>query len=86
MESKMEADNEVRKLMDYKTRIEERENENQKIRAKLETLLEQAKSRYNVSTKEELEEYRDKLFTSYQTALDEVKRLNNKLDAFFVGL
>ncbi len=82
----MEADNEVRKLMDYKTRIEERENENQKIRAKLETLLEQAKSRYNVSTKEELEEYRDKLFASYQTALDEVKRLNNKLDAFFVGL
>ena len=80
---KMEHDSAVRKLMDYKQQIAEREADNQKIRAKLETLLEQAKSRYGVDTKEELEKYRDDLFSQYTVALNEVNVLNAKLDAFF---
>lgn len=82
----MDAGADVRKLMNFKTKIEEREAENQKIRAKLEALLEQAKSRYGVNTKEELEEYRDKLFVSYTSALDEVKKYNAQLEVFFAGI
>ena len=82
----MEHDSAVRKLMEYNQQIAEREAENQKIRAKLEALLEQAKSRYGVSTKEELEQHRDNLFSQYTVALNEVNTLNAKLDAFFAGV
>lgn len=82
----MEHDSAVRKLMDYKQKLEEREVENQKIRAKRDALLEQAESRYGTKTIEELEVHRDKLYTQYTKALEEVNALNAKLDAFFAGV
>lgn len=82
----MEHDSAVRKLMDYKQKLEEREVENQKIRAKRDALLEQAESRYGTKTIEELEAHRDKLYAQYTKALEEVNTLNARLDAFFAGV
>lgn len=82
----MEHDIAVRKLLDYKQKLEEREAENQKIRARREALLEQAASRYGTKTIEELEAHRDKLYAQYAKALEEVNSLNAQLDAFFAGI
>lgn len=82
----MEHDSAIRKLMDYKQKLEERETENQRIRARREALLEQAASRYGTKTIEELEKHRDKLYAKYEKTLEEVNALNAQLDAFFAGL
>ena len=64
----MEHDNAVRKLMEYKRKLEARESENQKISARRDALLEQANSRYGTKTVEELEEYSDALYVRYEKA------------------
>lgn len=82
----MEHDNEIRRLEEFKKKIEERTAENQRTEARLETLLDQANSRYGKSTVEELEAYRDEVYAKYNKAMEEVKSLNAQLSTFFAGV
>lgn len=81
----MEHDNEVRKLMEYKRLIEEREQQNAATRAKREALLDQAKAKYGVSSITELEALKDTLYTKYQQAMQKVTDINAQLSVFFGG-
>lgn len=82
----MEHDNEIRRLEEFKKKIEERVAENQRTEARLETLLDQANSRYGKKTVEELEAYRDEVYAKYNKAMEEVKSLNAQLSTFFAGV
>ncbi len=81
----MEHDNEVRKLMEYKRLIEEREQQNAATRAKREALLDQAKAKYGVKNIQELEALKDTLYLQYQQAMQRVTELNAQLAVFFGG-
>lgn len=81
----MEHDNEVRKLMEYKRLIEEREQQNAATRAKREALLDQAKAKYGVSSITELEALKDTLYQKYQQAMQKVTDINAQLSVFFGG-
>lgn len=81
----MGHDNEIRKLMEYKEKIEEREQQNANTRARREALLDQAKALYGVNSIEELEKHKDTLYKDYQAAMQEVQALNAQLAVFFGG-
>lgn len=81
----MDYTDDIKKLTALKAKVAEHEAARAKASAKVETLLEQAKANYNVSSLTELKalltakgEERDALGTK-------VQEMNNKLEAFFTG-
>ena len=81
-----EHEQSLRRLMEYKTRLEEYEAEIKKTEAKRETLLEQAKQRYGVSSYAELEEHREKVYARFTKAKADADELNAMLEAFFTDV
>jgi len=81
-----EHDLTLRKLMEYKTKLEEYEAEIQKNEAKRDALLEQAKQRYGVNSFAELETYREKVYAKYLTSKENGDKYNTKLEKFFATI
>jgi len=76
----------LKKLMEYKAKLEEYEAEIKRNEAKRDALLEQAKQRYSVNTFAELEAYREQVYAKYSRAKADADKYNSELEAFFNNL
>lgn len=73
----------INKLLANKKKLENIEAENNRLKTRYETLLEQAKTKYGITTIAELESYRDRELEKYTTAMQEVEQYNTTLNAYF---
>lgn len=81
----MDYTGDITKLTNFKAKVEEHEARRVRATAKVETLLEQAKNLYNVSSLEELKALLEVKAEACDAIGAKVQKMNQELDAFFTG-
>lgn len=82
----MDYTTDIDTLTAYKTRVENHEAERARAAAKIDTLLEQAKNKYGVSSVAELQSLLETKGKERDALGAKVKEMNAQLGAFFSGV